>query len=166
MSIIDYQDIRPRFYLHTFPGLPPPRSLRQHPSHASEGNSVDLSRWNSSGEGQRRYMSADYWETTDPKDVTGPVLELVDPALVKAWSIHNDNRMAIIFDAVNPVRQFQRGVPYNDRAKPENAFAKYDPDPKEDLYVTEDEGDEDLKPYEPIFVLSPQLQVRVEGVGS
>lgn len=97
--------------------------------------------------------SADYGETTDPKDVTGPVLEQVDPALVGAWSINNDNRMAIIFDAVNPVRQFQRGVPYNEKARPENAFAKYDPDPKEDPYVTEDEGDEDLRPYEPIFVL-------------
>lgn len=94
-----------------------------------------------------------YPETTDPQHVTRPVPNLVDPALKAAWKINTAHRMSLIFDSVIPVRQFQRGVPYDDDAKPEDAFAKYDPNPEDDSDVTEDEGDDDLKPYEPIFVL-------------
>ena len=61
--------------------------------------------------------------------------------------------MSLIFNPINPVRQFERGVPYDNNAVPKDAFAKYDPDPEQDPNVTEDKGDEDLKPYEPIFVL-------------
>ena len=61
--------------------------------------------------------------------------------------------MSLVFDPVNPVRQFEWDVPYDDKAEPKDAFAKYNPNPEQDPNVTEDEGDEDLKPYEPIFVL-------------
>ena len=94
-----------------------------------------------------------YPETTDPVRITRPVLNLVDPALKGAWKINTTHRMSLIFDSVIPIRQFQQDVLYNNSARPEDAFAKYNPNPEDDPNVTEDEGDDDLKLYDLIFVL-------------
>ncbi|KAF9785924.1 hypothetical protein BJ322DRAFT_1107806 [Thelephora terrestris] len=39
-----------------------------------------------------------YKDTTDPEMVTGPVLDLADPALREAWMVNTDHRMGLIFD--------------------------------------------------------------------
>ena len=58
--------------------------------------------------------------------------------------------MALIFDVVNPVRQFKRDKYYDSDDEPEEAFAIYDPSPESDPNVTEDDERCDLKPYLPI----------------
>lgn len=91
-----------------------------------------------------------YKDTTDPGSVTRPVTNLVDPALATAWSVNKKHKMAFIFDAINPARQFKRDQLYDDDADDDDAFAKYDPSPESDSDVTECDSDGDLQPYEPI----------------
>ena len=55
--------------------------------------------------------------------------------------------MALIFDVVNPVCQFKRDEYYDSDDEPKEAFAIYDPSPKSDPNVTEDDECCDLKPY-------------------
>ena len=57
--------------------------------------------------------------------------------------------MCVIFDCVNPVRQFKRGTTYNPEDK--NAFPDYDPSPELDGDVTESDEEADLQPYNPII---------------
>ena len=54
------------------------------------------------------------------------------------------------FDAINPVRQFKRDKYYDSDDEPNGAFVVYDPSPKSDPNVTEDDERCDLKPYLPI----------------
>lgn len=96
---------------------------------------------------------ASYGETTDPKLVTGPVLELVHPALTNAWSVNGKHKMETIFDSVNPVRQFKRDEKYDEEVDGEDAFADYDPSPESDSDVTDSDEDCDLKPYLPIVTM-------------
>ena len=91
-----------------------------------------------------------YEDTTDPGLVTVPVPNLVHPALKDAWVINTNHKMALIFDIVNPVRQFKRDEYYDSDDEPEKAFAIYDPSPKSDPNVTEDDKCCDLKPYLPV----------------
>lgn len=89
-----------------------------------------------------------YEDTTDPKGVTTPVLELIHPTLRDAWRVNGTNKMETIFDSVNPVRQFRRGEIYDETA--EDAFAEYEPSPELDPNLTESDEDCNLKPYNPI----------------
>jgi hypothetical protein len=72
-----------------------------------------------------------------------------------AWRINTDHRMALIFDAVNPARQFKRGEILDEKADADEAFPTYSPSPSTDLNVTEvdEHSDGDLKPYAPIDFL-------------
>ena len=49
----------------------------------------------------------EYAEIDDPKDVVGPVPELVCLALKHAWTVNPSNSMGFIFDVINPVRKFK-----------------------------------------------------------
>ena len=89
-----------------------------------------------------------YRDTTDPKLVTGPVLNEVTPALKDAWAINKKNKMALIFDLISPVRQFKRDALYDEEK--EDPYVDYDPNPEEDENVTETDEDGDLQPYNPI----------------
>jgi hypothetical protein len=90
-----------------------------------------------------------YKDTTDPEMVTGPVLDLADTALKEAWMVNTDHRMALIFDAVNPAREFKRDricdKYSNDR------FPEYDPTPESDSDVTDRDEEGNLQQYNPIF---------------
>jgi hypothetical protein len=89
-----------------------------------------------------------YEDTTDPKLVIGPVLNLVAPRLKSAWAINKKNKMSLIFDVVSPVRQFKRDTLYDEDE--ENPYADYEPSQEEDPNVTETDDDCDLQPYSPI----------------
>ena len=78
--------------------------------------------------------------------MTEPALDLVHPALSDAWIVHPKRENCIIFDVVNPVRQFKRGT-VEDLAVP---FPSYDPNPEEDPNVVEsDDGELPLQQYCP-----------------
>lgn len=86
-----------------------------------------------------------------PRLVSKPVEELVVPILKDSWAINRRNRMGLIFDVVNPARQFKRGAVYNDDDPPEVMFAKYTPNRWEDKDVTEYDPKAVRKPYEPSY---------------
>ena len=117
-------------------------------------------RGNSSGGGKtggegsswkKRLTAAQYQLLMDPTEITHPVRNLVDPALKDSWEIHPENGMALIFDTISPVRQYNRDQPYRkDKAYP---FVVYDPNPEDDPNITENDSEtEPLNPYEPIIV--------------
>lgn len=121
------------------------------------GRGVEQTRGRGSSRGksvQQREPSPDplpptsYEDTTDPKRVIAPVLELIHPALRDAWKVNGTHKMETIFDSVNPVRQFRRGEIYDETA--EDAFAEYEPSPESDPNLTESDEDCNLKPYNPI----------------
>ena len=90
--------------------------------------------------------------TTDPELVNRPVSRYIHRSLRTAWRINKTRPMWLIFDYVNPVRQFKRGALYDPDAN--SPFPEYDPDPENDADVTEDDGDGeglDLPPYNPII---------------
>ena len=91
-----------------------------------------------------------YNDTTDPKRVFRPVVELVHPSLDGVNFFNTSHPMCFIFDAVNPARQFKRGEVYD--SDEDTPFPDYNPDPENDGEVTEtDINDEPgLQPYNPI----------------
>jgi hypothetical protein len=98
---------------------------------------------------KKQLTAAEYELLTNPADITHPVDRLVHRALKGAFEIHPENGMALIFDTVNPVRQYNRDQPY--RAGDQYPFATYNPSPEEDPNVTENDSEtEPLNPYEPI----------------
>lgn len=103
------------------------------------------------GSGRKKQLTpAQYRLLTNPAEITHPVPNLVHPALKDCWAIHPKNGMALIFDKVTPVRQYNRDQPY--RAANEYPFAVYDPNPEEDPNVTENDSEtEHLNPYEPVY---------------
>lgn len=78
-------------------------------------------------------LEEEYAHTTDPEKVTEPVLDLVHRNLKNAWRINKNHSMCFIFDAVNPARQFKRGMLYNERSD----FPDYGPEPWDDLTETD-----------------------------
>jgi hypothetical protein len=87
---------------------------------------------------------------TAPSLVTGPVLDLMHPALNDAWQINQSNQMCFIFDVVNPAQQFKRGTRYDD--SDDDPFPEYDPNPEEDPNVTESDltNGPKRRPYKPV----------------
>jgi hypothetical protein len=59
--------------------------------------------------------------------------------------------MCLVFDCVNPARQFKRGTQYN--SDDEDPFPEYNPDPDNDSEVTEDDdvGGTGQQPYLPVI---------------
>ena len=90
----------------------------------------------------------DYTKLHDPTRVVGPVMELVCPALLNAWTINKSNSMAFIFDVVNPVRKFKRRVEFDEEI--ESPYAEYESDAGYDSDVTETDVDATTQPYNPI----------------
>lgn len=90
----------------------------------------------------------EYAKIIDPKDITGPVPELVHDALRGTWRINKKNDMALIFDIINPVTHFKRGEVYDNDEH--DAFADYDPDHENDPDITEDDAEGKAKPYNAI----------------
>jgi len=77
---------------------------------------------------------------TDPKLVTGPVLNLVNPAMEHAWEVNNLNQMCFIFDYTSPCRRFKIGSLCDPVL--EEPFPEYEPNRWEDPNVTETDRDE------------------------
>jgi hypothetical protein len=75
----------------------------------------------------------EYSAITDPKAITRAVGGLVHEAMGDGWIVHPNRAMACIFDAVNPVRQFKRGMPYDERLD----FPEYPSEDCEDLTETD-----------------------------
>jgi len=91
--------------------------------------------------------AGDYGEITDVRYTPVPVPDIIIPALYGAWQVNPKHKMCILFDAVNPCRQFKRGQVYDEDL--EDPFAEYNPNADEDPDVTDtDEGD--AQPYAPI----------------
>ena len=98
----------------------------------------------------------------DPKLIDQPVERLVHESLRNAWVVNKSRPMCLIFDCVNPARQFKRGVLYDlDETTP---FPNYDPDPERDGNVMEgDEGPHPgLQPYNPAI---PECVYSLSAVG-
>lgn len=77
-----------------------------------------------------------YGETTDPGDVTKPVMALVHKNLKKAWRVDQKNQMCWIFDSVSPARQWKRGC----LKTAEEEFVEYGPSPWPELTETDDDN--------------------------
>lgn len=91
----------------------------------------------------------EYAEYTDPNDTPAPVRSIVHPALRDAWQVNPRHKMCILFDAVNPCRQFKRDAVYDEDL--EDPFAEYTPNMEEDEYVTDTDNDDgNAQPYAPI----------------
>jgi len=58
--------------------------------------------------------SDQYAATTDPTMVKHPVETLVHQSMTHAWRVNPEHPMALIFDAVNPVRRFKRGMLFDE----------------------------------------------------
>ena len=76
-------------------------------------------------------------DETDPSRISMPVMDLVDESLTEAWAIHPSHQMCIIFDVINPVRQFRKGMRDNQDNTP---CPVYMPNPEEDLNAVETNG--------------------------
>jgi hypothetical protein len=93
-----------------------------------------------------------YADITDPKVVNKPAGDLSKLPLRDTWVINNNNRMALIFDQVSPVRHFKRGEAREDENGEDLPYATYNPSPEEDPDVTDtDDEEKPLKPYHPPF---------------
>ena len=89
----------------------------------------------------------EYGKLTNVRYTTVPVPDIIIPELYDAWKINPRHKMCIIFDAVNPCRQFKRGEVYDEDL--EDPFAEYEPNADDDPNVTDtDVGD--TQPYAPI----------------
>ena len=88
-------------------------------------------------------------DETDPTLVTQPVAEIVEDAMVGICSVHPHRQMCVIFDVVNPLRQFKRGVQHTE--DPNVPFPTYSPSPEEDPDVTETDEAPGLMQYEPVL---------------
>jgi hypothetical protein len=91
-----------------------------------------------------------YSDVTDPQQVDHPVLDLIHPSLRHAWEVNKHRQMCLIFDCVNPVRQFKRGTVYDE--SDDHPFPRYSPSPEEDGNVTETDEAGGTQPYNPIAV--------------
>ena len=86
-----------------------------------------------------------YEETTDRTLVDKPVDAATHNDMSQAWEITQYFQMCILFDAINPLRQFKRGTEFNeDDADP---FPVYNPRDHADLTESDEEGI--LQPYKP-----------------
>lgn len=94
---------------------------------------------------------------TDPSLINGPVRERVLKAMSNAWSIPQGFQMCILFDAVNPVRQFKRGTVFNEVG--DDPFPEYDPEDHADL--TESDEDGCSQPYKPDDYVYVQFVVSI-----
>lgn len=83
--------------------------------------------------------------TTNVNEVTGPVMSMVHNAMTEAWTINKHLPMWLVFDSVNPVRQFKRGMAFNSHVD----FPEYGPPPWTELTET-DQPLPGLMPYAPI----------------
>jgi len=86
-------------------------------------------------------------DQTDPLLVTRLNLEIVDEALDGAWEVYPNRQMCVIFDPINPLRQFKRGVFRDD----ESPFPDYSPSPELDPDVMETDEEPGLQQYAPTY---------------
>ena len=80
---------------------------------------------------------------TNPALIKQPISAHVHCALTGAWEVNQTMRMAFIFDAISPARQFKRGAKFRE-SKP---FPTYDE--SKPGYTTETEPKYSLMPYLP-----------------
>lgn len=88
-----------------------------------------------------------YEATTDRALVDKPVFKFIAPGMSEAWEISEHFQMCILFDAVNPLRQFKRGTKYNEDA--EDSFPDYTAKEKGEVTETDERGE--LQPYKPQY---------------
>jgi len=75
-------------------------------------------------------------DETDPREVTGPVVELIHRNLGEVkWKLYTDHQMCFIFDSVTPARQWKRDTVYTS----EDPWVEYGRPPWPDL-TEADEG--------------------------
>ena len=94
---------------------------------------------------RKREVSPVNPKETNSRKVTGPVLELVDPKLLKGYKVNNDLEMCYIFDFVPPARQWKAGTKYTEDAPD----VEYGPSPWPDLREVEHENGHRLRSYYP-----------------
>ena len=101
-------------------------------------------REDSIGSGRR----SNYGDVYDPTRVVAPVRNLVCPMLEQAWQVNNSNTMAFIFDVICPVREFKRGVEFDENSR--HPYADYNSDSDNNSDVTQTDADTKTQPYNPI----------------
>jgi hypothetical protein len=89
--------------------------------------------------------AASYIRVRKPRQVYQPVMSVVHPLLQGAWKINRRHKMGLIFDVVNPARQFKRGSDYND--DDDLPYAKHVPNSRDDPNVTESDPNATRQPY-------------------
>lgn len=85
-----------------------------------------------------------YMDVADVADVTGPVDSMVDESMAHGWKVNHNHPMWLIFDVISPVRQFKRGMEYDD----DEDFPAYGP---ADERTETDDPEVGLMPYAPIL---------------
>jgi len=88
-------------------------------------------------------------DQTDPMLVTRPAMEFVHSTMVNICFVYPHRQMCVIFDVVNPLRQFKRGMLHTD--DPAVPFPIYDPSPEGDPNVTESDVEPGLMQYRPLI---------------
>lgn len=84
-------------------------------------------------------------DATDRSCISQPVSKYIHPTMSGAWAIPKKFQMCIIFDAVNPLRQFKRDTVFN--AKDKDPFPNYNP--RKTAEVTESDYEGKLQPFKP-----------------
>ena len=90
--------------------------------------------------------SIPYEQRTDRALIDKQVDALICPAMANAWDIHGYFQTCILFDAVNPLRQFKRGAEFDEMS--DDPFPDYHPRDAADVTETDEEGS--LQQYKPM----------------
>ena len=121
------------------PVRPPPKPPAPNDTDPSDSTSSSSSNNNVDSD------TPEYKKETDRSLIDKPVRALIVPAMSMAWEISQYYQMCILFDAVNPVRQFKRGTVFNEEE--EDPYPKYNPCDGGD--ATESDEEATFKPYKP-----------------
>ena len=123
-----------RLPLSPFDPTMPPRALKNRKK-AEEGARESARR-----ERHQGTAGAGRSRSRKQKSLSPAALSKVHDALKEAWTVNSSMKACLAFDAINPVRQFKRGVLDNGKKR----FPEYrTEDPCDDSEVTEsDESDE------------------------
>lgn len=87
--------------------------------------------------------------TTERSRVNKPIAKHIAPTMAGTWAITKRFQMCILFDAVNPLRQFKRDTVFNEND--EDPFPDYNP--RKIAEVTESDYEGSLQQFKPLFYL-------------
>lgn len=92
-------------------------------------------------------------DTTDRSQVNRPIDKYVHPSMSGAWAISKRFQMCIIFDSVNPLRQFKRNSVFNQND--DDPFPLFNP--RKRAEITESDYEGRLQPYRPVAYMCANI---------